>query len=79
MITLLIDKFKGWLAALVIFISLISSVYLKGILKGRKQIKDKIEENNRRASEERNKIDENVKKANNSELDERASRWVRDN
>lgn len=78
MISYLITKFKYYISAFVVFIGILSTVFLKGILKGRAQVTEKIRAENAKAKELRGQIDANVKNANDSDLDSRASRWVSD-
>ncbi len=74
----IINKFKEWFLYVGIVLSVLGSVYLKGIFKGRQDVKNKIEEQNKQAKEARDKIDEDVKNTSSDDLDKRASRWVRD-
>jgi hypothetical protein len=73
----IISKIKEWFLYIGILISVAGSIYFKGWFEGRKKLKDKIENQNQKAKELRDKIDEDVKNTPDDDLDKRASRWLR--
>lgn len=72
------SKIKEWFWYIGALITVAGSIYVRGWFEGRKAIKEKIAKQNEQARIERERIDNEVKNADGTELDKRASRWVRD-
>ena len=74
----ILAKIKEWFWYIGAVVSIAGSIYVRGWLEGRKKLKDNIAKENEKARVDRERIDNEVKNADGTELDKRASRWVRD-
>lgn len=72
----LIDKFKGYLLSFGVFVTVLASVYFNGLTKGARKEKEKQEKLEEEAKVLREKVNTDVEKLSNSELNERLSKWV---
>lgn len=73
----IIDKIKEWFLHIAILVSVVGGIYIRGFLKGKQSEKQKQQEENNKALEIRKEINDDLSKASDSELDARASSWMR--
>lgn len=71
------SKIKEWLLYASVLVSVVGGIYLKGFFKGKQSEKQKQQEYNNKAIEVRKEINNEISKASDSELDARASNWMR--
>ena len=73
----IISKIKEWVLYVSVLISVVGGIYLRGFLKGKQAEKQKQQEYDNKALETRREINNEISKASDSELDSRASKWMR--
>lgn len=75
---MILDKIKEWLLYVFVFVSVVGGIFLKGVLKGKDQEKRKNEELEAKAVKTRDEINDDVKNDSDTDLDKRASKWMRE-
>lgn len=73
----ILDKVKEWFLHIAILISVVGGIYIRGFLKGKQSEKLKQQEETNKAIEVRKEINNEISKSSDSELDARASNWMR--
>lgn len=75
---MIFGKLKEWALYAFVVVSVFTGVFLRGLQKGKESERRKNEELEAKAVETRNRINDEVKNASDSDLDKRASKWMRD-
>jgi hypothetical protein len=73
----IISKIKEWVLYVSVLLSVVGGIYLRGFLKGKQTEKQKQQEYDNKALETRREINNEISKSSDSELDSRASKWMR--
>lgn len=73
----IIDKVRGWLLSIGIFIAVAGGIWLRGFTSGKNSEKDKQVKVDEKSKKVREEISDEVENLSNGQLDERLSKWVR--
>jgi hypothetical protein len=73
----IISKIKEWVLYVSVLLSVVGGIYLRGFLKGKQAEKQKQQEYDNKALETRREINNEISKSSDSELNSRASKWMR--
>lgn len=74
---MILSKLKEWFLYAFVLVSVAGGIFFRGVLKGKDQERRKNEELEAEAVKTRDKINDEVKNASDSDLDKRASKWMR--
>ena len=75
---MILAKIKEWFLYAFVFVSVVGGIFLKGVLKGKDQERRKNEELEAKAVKTRDEINDDVKNDSDTDLDKRASKWMRE-
>jgi hypothetical protein len=76
--TWLLSKFSGWLSAAGALIAIVAGAFLYGRREGSQAAKQKQAEADAKAAKTARKVEDDVRKSSDPDIDQRLSKWLRD-